>query len=105
VLIRDVPLAVALLVPVGLAGAAFISLPYPLFATFIGEEGMGKATGIFSGATGLAHFFAPIIVGAVIEVGRPLFPEQDGLPLMWPIVGLFALLSVPMLRRAVTVRG
>jgi MFS family permease len=104
IFVRSVPVAVAMLVPVGIAAAAFVSLPYPLFASFVGEEGMGRNTGIYSGATGLAHFFAPIIVGGAIDLGAPLFPEYDGLPLMWPIVGLSALLSVPMLHRALRQR-
>lgn len=101
VLVRELPGAIALLLTSGLGAAALIALPYPLFATLVGGRAMGRYTGIYIISLGLARIVAPVLVGAAIDLGRPLFPALDGYPLMWPVAGLMALASVPVLRRAV----
>jgi MFS family permease len=102
IFIRDVPIAIAVLVPVGATASAFVALPYAHFASLVGEADIGRQTGVYNVAIGLAHGLAPLIVGAVIEFGEPLFPELRGLPLMWPVVGAMALLSLCALRRSLT---
>lgn len=99
VFIRSVPVAIALLLPVGLGAASLISLPYPLFATLVGDRPIGEFTGVFGWAVGLAQLFPPIIVGAAIDLGAGLFPEEQGYPMMWPVVGVMALLGAASLYR------
>lgn len=104
VFIRNVPMAVALLLPVGLGAAALISLPYPLFATLIGNRPIGQYTGVFAWAVGLAQLFPPILVGAAIDAAVPLFPEERGYPIMWPVVGAMALIGAASLYRVTRLR-
>ncbi len=92
--------AIALLVVSGLGAATLIALPYPLFASLMGEKGVGRDTGLYILTMGFGRIFAPLIVGVAIDLARPLFPELGGYPAMWPVVGLFALLGVAALRRA-----
>lgn len=99
VFVRSVPVAIALLLPVGLSAAALISLPYPLFATLVRDRPIGEFTGVFGWAVGLAQLFPPVIVGAAVDLGAGLFPEERGYPMMWPVVGVMALLGAASLYR------
>jgi MFS family permease len=112
IFIRNVPLAIAVLIPVGITAAAFVALPYAHFSALAGDgdgdangNGVGRQTGLYNGAIGVAQIAAPLLVGGVLELGAPLFPELDGFPLMWPVVGALALASVLALRRSEAARG
>lgn len=100
VLVRELDGAIALLLTSGLGAAALIALPYPIFAALVGNRAIGRYTGLYILSLGLARVAAPVLVGVAIDLGRPLFPEYDGYPLMWPMAGLMALLSVFVLRRS-----
>ncbi|HEY8485498.1 MAG TPA: MFS transporter [Longimicrobiales bacterium] len=104
VLVRSLPGAIALLVAAGIGAAAFITLPYPLFVRLVGERALGRYTGLYVLSTGLGRIVAPTIVGAAIDIGRPLLPGLRGYPLMWPVAGAMALLSTVLLRKAVQQR-
>lgn len=99
--VRDVPSAIALLAVAGLAAAAFIALPFPLFSTLAGEAAAGRQTAVYIVSLGLARLVTPILIGAAIDIGTPLVPEYAGYPLMWPVAGVIILLSVPALLRSV----
>lgn len=101
VLVRDVPSAIALLAVAGLAAAAFIALPFPIFAALAGEEAAGRQTALYIVSLGFARIAAPILVGAAIDLGAAWFPEFRGYPMMWPVAGVLVLLSVPALLRSV----
>jgi maltose/moltooligosaccharide transporter len=98
--VRSVPVAIAVLIPVGIGAAGLIALPYPLYVSMVGSRDAGRFTAMYYWAVGVAQIFAPIVVGLVIDLGVPLFPEYDGYPLMWPVVGLLALLGGTSLLRA-----
>jgi MFS family permease len=100
VFVRDVGFAIAFLVPAGLGAAALIALPYPVFARLIGEEAVGRATGVFTVSVGAARLVAPLLVGAAIDLGAGIFPDEEGYPMMWPVVGGLALLGAPEGERA-----
>jgi MFS family permease len=100
VFVRSVPVALAVLVPVGIGAAGLVALPYPLYVSLVGQRDAGRFTAMYYWAVGLAQIIAPILVGFVIDVGQPLFPEQEGYPLMWPVVGLMAMLGGASLLRA-----
>lgn len=95
--------AVGLLVVSGVGAATLIALPYPLFASLIGDRSVGKDTGLYILTIGMGRIFAPLIVGAAIDLAMPLFPELRGYPVMWPVAGLFAFLGVLALRRSMSV--
>lgn len=92
--------AVGLLVVSGLGAATLIALPYPLFASLIDEEGVGRDTGLYILTLGFGRIIAPLTVGLAVDLAVPLFPELRGYPAMWPIAGLFAILGVLALRRS-----
>lgn len=101
VFVRDVPSAVPVLIVAGLAAAAFIALPFPVFAALAGEESAGRQTALYIVSLGFARIAAPILVGAAIDWGARFTPEYRGYPFMWPVAGLLVLLSVPALLRSV----
>ncbi|HEX7118154.1 MAG TPA: MFS transporter [Longimicrobiales bacterium] len=100
VMVRELDGAVLLLLASGLGAAALIALPYPLFAALVGGAAIGRYTGLYILSLGLARVAAPVMVGIAIDLGRPLFPEFDGYPLMWPVAGLMALVGAAVLRRS-----
>jgi MFS family permease len=100
VAVRGVLGAVAILLVSGVGAAALIALPYPLFAELVGGRAIGRYTGLYILSLGLGRVVAPIAVGAAIDLSKPLFPAEQGYPMMWPIAGLMALLGLLELRRA-----
>lgn len=104
VLVREIPGALTLLLASGLGAAALIVLPYPLFADLVGGRAIGRYTGLYIVSLGLARVVAPVLVGAAIDLGQGIFPEERGFPLMWPVAGLMALLGVLALRSAIAAR-
>ena len=89
--------AILLLGLAGLGAASLIALPFPLFVSLVGEAGIGRSTGLYILSVGIARIGAPMLVGAAIDWGAGRYPELQGFPMMWPMAGLMALLSVPVL--------
>lgn len=102
VFVRELPGAIALLLASGIGAAALIALPYPLFAEMVGGHAIGRYTGLYILSLGLARIVAPVVVGLAIDLGRPLFPTLDGYPMLWPVAGVMALLSVLALHASLT---
>lgn len=100
--VRDVPSAIAVLALAGLAAAAFIALPFPVFAALAGDQAAGRQTALYIVSLGFARIVAPILVGAAIDIGARWLPEYRGYPFMWPVAGIFVVLSVPALMRSVS---
>lgn len=100
VFVDTVGSAILLLVPAGLGAAALGVLPYPVFAELADGSMLGRSTGVFRFSVGIARLIAPVLVGAAIDHGAAIFPEQAGYPMMWPAAGVFALLSVGALWKA-----
>lgn len=98
--VRELPGAIGLLLAAGLGGAAFIALPYPIFAALVGRQAVGRQTGVYILSVGIARLASPVLIGAAIDLGRPLLPGTGGYPFMWPVAAFFALASVAALRRA-----
>lgn len=100
VFVRDVPQAIALMLVAGLGAATLISLAYPLFARLTGGQDVGRDTGLYIVTMGIGRIVAPVVIGAAIDLARPMMPETRGYPIMWPIAGLLTLLGVLALGRA-----
>jgi MFS family permease len=100
IFMRNVPVALFGLVIGGFGMAAIVTLGYPLFANLMGEESAGQFTGLFVVSVGLGRIVAPMIIGAAVDLGRPLFPEVKGYPMMWMVASLFMILTMITLRRA-----
>jgi hypothetical protein len=99
--VRDVPGAIAVLALAGVAAAAFVALPFPVFAALAGEQAAGRQTALYIVSLGFARVAAPVLVGAAIDWGAAFLPEYRGYPFMWPVAGFLVLLSVPALLRSV----
>ena len=94
---READGAILLLGLAGVGAASLIALPFPLFVSMVGEDGIGRSTGLYILSLGIARVCAPMIVGAAIDWGAVRYPEYQGYPMMWPMAGLMALASVPAL--------
>jgi len=88
VFVRTLPGAVALMLVAGVGAAALIALPYPLFTSLIGEQAVGRYTGLYVVSISLGRIVAPMAVGAAIDMGAHVYPQLKGYPFMWPMAGL-----------------
>lgn len=100
--IRTLPGAVALLLVAGIGAAALVALPYPLFASLIGEGAIGRYTGLYILSVGLGRIVSPMVVGAAIDFGAGLLPKQKGYPFMWPMAGVLTVVGAIALHKATT---
>jgi MFS family permease len=98
--VRTVPGAVALLLFAGLGAATLISLAYPLFASLLGDRGVGRDTGLYIVTMGFGRIVAPVVIGAAIDLGKAGMPALGGYPYMWPIAGGLTLLGLLALVRS-----
>jgi MFS family permease len=96
--IRDLLPLILLLIPAGLGAAALVSLPYAAFEDIVENGDVGRSTGAFFASVGIARLVAPLLVGAAIDAGALLYPEEEGYPLMWPVAGALILAGALVLR-------
>jgi MFS family permease len=97
--------ALAVLPVAALAGAAIMTLPYGLLMRMISPGAEGAVTGLYGFSRGLGAVTGPIIVGAAIDLGRPLFESTAGYGAMWLAIGspiLLSLLFLPSIGRTLT---
>jgi MFS family permease len=97
--IRDLLPLIVLLIPAGLGAAALVSLPYAVFEEIVEDDDVGRSTGTFFASVGIARLFAPLLVGAAIDLGALLLPDEQGYPVMWPVTGVLVLLGALILHR------
>lgn len=90
------PLLVALPV-VALGGAVLMTLPYGLMMTMIPRGSEGAVAGLYGFSRGLGGILGPLLVGAAVDLGRPLFPSTNGYAAMWLAIGIPILLSIGFL--------
>jgi maltose/moltooligosaccharide transporter len=100
VLVRDLAPAMLVLGLAGIGAASLVALPYPLFSRLIRDADVGRYTGLYVLSVGAARLVAPPLIGLVIDLGARLDPVRQGYPLLWPVAGSLALLSVWALRRS-----
>jgi MFS family permease len=96
--IRDLLPLVLLLIPAGFGAAALVALPYPVFEGIVDDDDVGRSTGTFFASVGVARLFAPLLVGAAIDLGALWMPDVQGYPMMWPVAGALILLGALTLR-------
>ena len=87
---RDVVSALAVALIAGIGAATIIALPYPIFASMVGEEHTGQYTGLFVLSVSFGRVLSPMLVGAAIDLGRPLLPALRGYPFMWVAAAVLA---------------
>ena len=77
----------------GLGVAACITLGYPLFAELVGEKRLGEYTGLWMFSVGFGHILAPMLTGAVIDVGSHFMRRTKGYPLMWTTASVLTIIG------------
>lgn len=97
---RSLTAVIVLLLFAGIGAAALMALPYPLFASLVEEGAMGQHTGFYVVSLGVGRMIAPILIGAVIDLGAAFMPAEQGYPLMWPVAGALMALSAFALKKA-----
>ena len=83
---------------VALAGSIVLTLPQALAFTLAPPGSEGAAAGLQDFSRGIGVVLGPIAVGAAIEVFRPEFSSTHGYAVMWLVIGIPVLASVPLLR-------
>jgi MFS family permease len=89
------PLLVTLPV-VALAGAVLMTLPYGLLMRLTPAGAEGAASGLFNLSRALGVVAGPIVVGAAIDLGGPLFAATNGYGAMWVAIGVPIILSLAL---------
>lgn len=89
--------ALVILPVVALAGAALMTLPYGLLMRMIPPGVEGAVSGLYSFSRGVGAIAGPILVGATIDLARPVFPSTDGYAAMWLAIGVPILVSLRFL--------
>jgi MFS family permease len=100
VLAQSIPVALALAAFAGVAAAAIMTLPYPLYAALVGGEAAGEQTGIFVVSVAAGRIFSPLLVGAVVDLAARWMPSQGGYPAMWGVSAALAMGGWLALRRS-----
>lgn len=85
---------------VALAGAILLTLP-PALAFLLAPEGAeGAAAGLIDLSRGIGLVLGPVFVGAAVTAtAHGWFSDTHGYAVMWPIIGVAVLLTLPILRQ------
>jgi MFS family permease len=99
-LLSDWPVLVAVAGPlVAFGGGVLMTLPFALLMPLMPTEDHGAVTGYYSVSRGIGITLGPVLAGAAISLGRPLFESTDGYAAMWGVCAVAVLISIPVLRR------
>jgi MFS family permease len=97
--VRELGLAMILLVLFGLGGSTVLTLPYAILMRIMPKERVGQFTGLFTMTRGLAALTGPIIMGLAIDAAAPFIPDTGGYVIMWPLSGVALGISMLVFRR------
>jgi len=97
--VRDLGLAMILLVLFGLGGSTVLTLPYAILMRIMPKERVGQFTGLFTMTRGFAALTGPIIMGLAIDAAAPFIPETGGYVIMWPLSGVALAISMLVFRK------
>ena len=92
--------ALVITVLAGAGAGALMTLPYALFAQHMGTQSTGEYSGFFVASVSAGRLAAPMFVGAAVDLGARVLPEQKGYPFMWPMAAALALAGSLALLRA-----
>jgi MFS family permease len=82
---------------VALAGAVLMTLPYGLLMRLTPAGAEGAVSGLFNLSRAVGVILGPIVVGAAIDLGEPLFRSTHGYGAMWATIGVPIVLSLAFL--------
>ena len=84
---------------VALAGAILLTLPPALAFTLAPSGGEGAAAGLLDFSRGIGVVVGPVLVGALVtSTADGWFSATHGYAVMWPVIGVAVLLTLPILR-------
>ena len=84
---------------VALAGAVLLTLPPALAFLLAPSGGQGAAAGLLDLSRGVGVVLGPVLVGAAVTgTADGWFQTTRGYAVMWPIIGVAVLLTLPILR-------
>lgn len=86
----------ALIFPVAVAGGAVMTLAWGLLFTLMPENDRGAVSGLATTTKGVGLLIGPLLAGVLIDITRPYLDETDGYQVLWPVLGIPILLSVPL---------
>ena len=85
---------------VALAGAILLTLPPALAFLLAPNGGEGAAAGLLDFSRGIGVVLGPVLVGAAVTgTADGWFSSTHGYAVMWPIIGMAVLLTLPILRQ------
>jgi MFS family permease len=87
-----VPVAV-----VAVAGGLVMTLAWALLFELMPAASRGGVAGLATTTKGLGLLVGPLLAGAAIDVGSTQLQATEGYGVLWPVVGLLVLSSVPLL--------
>lgn len=84
---------------VALAGAVLLTLPPALAFLLAPAGGQGAAAGLLDLSRGIGVVLGPVLVGAAVtETADGWFSSTQGYAVMWPVIGVAVLATLPILR-------
>jgi len=91
------------LLPFVFAGAlgavTVMTLPFAVLMDVLPDGDDGSAAGVYGFSRGLGLLAGPLLAGAAISVGEPLFASSNGYAAIFAVASLAVLASIPLLGR------
>jgi MFS family permease len=81
---------------VAVFGGSVMTLAWGLLFKLMPEGDRGAISGLATTTKGIGLIFGTLLAGILIDVARPYLPATDGYQLLWPILAVPILLSVPL---------
>ncbi len=81
---------------VAVFGGSVMTLAWGLLFKLMPEGDRGAISGLATTTKGIGLVFGMLLAGALIDVARPHLPATDGYQVLWPILAVPILLSVPL---------
>jgi MFS family permease len=86
----------ALIFPVAVAGGSVMTLAWGLLFKLMPASDRGAVSGLATTTKGIGLLIGPLLAGALIDVARPHLESTEGYQVLWPVLGVPILLSVPL---------
>jgi len=82
------------------AAVTVMTLPFAVLMDLLPRGDEGAAAAVFGVSRGLGLVAGPLLAGAAISLGEPVFPGSGGYAAIFVVASLAILASIPLLRRS-----
>jgi MFS family permease len=82
---------------VAIAGGLVMTLAWALLFELMPADSRGGVAGLATTTKGLGLLVGPLAAGAAIDMAAPHLQATDGYQVLWPLVGVLVLVSVPLI--------